>query len=655
MKRSRSIALLAVAACLLGTTAKAQEGVFTASQAAAGRTSYLVNCAGCHMRDLRGENEARPLTGANFMSTWAQRSAAQLIAYMQLTMPPPPATPGSLGAQTYANMAAFLLEANGASPGETQLTAATNVTIESVANGEMPPELLAALEEAAPAGGSPVVSRPTGLTVAGDVPDYSPVTDAMLLDPDPGDWIMIRGNYRAWNFSELSQINRDNVGGLRLEWIWSMAEGGNNEPAPIVHDGVLYVNHVDNTLQALDAATGELIWENHIGPAGLGGAMRGIAIYDDKVLMATKDARLVALNAANGETVWETIIGDRTQGGFSTSSGPLVIDGLVLQGLGGCTRFRDEKCFVSAYDVDTGRQVWKFYTVAKDFEPGGDTWGDVENTFRAGGETWITGSYDPDLGLTYWGVAQAKPWMPASRAQTVFDRGLYTNSTLALNAAEGTLNWYHQHAPGEALDLDEVFERVLVDADGRRLVFTIGKHGILWKLDRETGEFIDYKETVFQNVFDVIDPETGQPRYRADIVDHEIGEWVQACPSTEGGHNWQAMSYHAGSRRLIIPLSQSCLEIRQQWQHRQAGGLRCLHARRNLVRRATGAFLDGCIVDGRRARVRWRSRSHVQSRRRGNRRYSLGNPPQHIRSGFSADVQRRRPAVRGCHDGARRR
>lgn len=567
---------LFIAGLLAAHVARAQAGPFTAEQSAAGRTSYLVNCAGCHQRDLRGENEARPLRGTDFMNTWSDRTAGQLIGYLQLAMPPEPAGPGSLGAQSYANIAAFLLEANGAMPGDASLSAGSDVRIGAVADGNIPEPVLEALTAtpAAPAGAQPAeAARATGVTVAGDVGgSYRPVTDAMLRDPDRADWLMIRGNYQAWNYSRLDQINRDNVDELRLAWIWSMSEGGNNQPAPIVHDGILYLHHSDNTVEALDAATGELIWQNHVGPAASAGAMRGLAIYQDKILYSAKDARLVALNARNGETVWESIIGDRTEGGFANSSGPIVIDGKVVTGLGGCTRYRDEKCFISAYDADDGRQLWKFYTVARDLEPGGDTWGNVENVYRAGGETWITGSYDPVLNLTYWGVAQAKPWMPVSRGQSVHDRGLYTNSTLALNPDDGSLRWYHQHAPGESLDLDEVFERVLVDADGRKLVFTIGKHGILWKLDRETGEFIDYKETVFQNVFDRIDPETGQPEYRQEIVDQQFGEWVQACPSTAGGHNWQAMSYHQGSSRLIIPLSQTCLEIRAREVAFERGG-----------------------------------------------------------------------------------
>jgi alcohol dehydrogenase (cytochrome c) len=316
-------------------------------------------------------------------------------------------------------------------------------------------------------------------------------------------------------------------------------------------------------VQALDAATGELLWENRfasVAPSGT--APRGIAIFEDKLLVATRDASLVALDARTGSMVWKTDIAEQSDSEFTNTSGPIVADGLVIQGLAGCSRFQEEKCFVGAYRIDDGALVWKFQTVATGASKESETWGGLDELFRAGGETWITGSYDPELGLTYWGVAQAKPWMPISRGMTIHDEALFTNSTIALRTSDGSLAWYKQHAPGESFDLDEVFERVLVDLDGRPLVFTIGKAGILWKLDRETGEFVDYAETVFQNIYSSIDRESGTPRYREGIGQQQLGEWIQTCPGTQGGHNWQAMSFHAETARLIIPLSQSCGDMR---------------------------------------------------------------------------------------------
>ena len=365
--------------------------------------------------------------------------------------------------------------------------------------------------------------------------NYVPVTDAMLRDPDPGDWLMIRRNYQAWSHSPLTQINTGNVKQLQLVWSWAMNDSAAaNEPTPIVHNGVMYLANAGNIVQALDARTGELIWENRVGPDlsnGLG-AIRSLALYQDKVYLATTDVRLLALDARNGKIVWETRIADPSKG-YGNTSGPLIVQGKVIQGMGGCDRYKETGCFISAYDAQTGKQLWKFETVAREGTPGGDTWGKLPNLLRAGGDTWITGSYDPVLDLIYWGVAQAKPWMRAIRNTN--DKALYTTSTLALRPGDGSLAWYFQHVPGESLDLDTVYERVLVDAGGQNLVFTIGKDGILWKLDRKTGKFLDYKETVYQNVFDSIDKKTGEVHYRNDIVEQSPETWVRRVLPPKAG------------------------------------------------------------------------------------------------------------------------
>ena len=189
-------------------------------------------------------------------------------------------------------------------------------------------------------------------------------------------------------------------------------------------------------------------------------------------------------------------IGDRSKGDYGTSSGPLVAKGKVIQGLGGCQRTAKRSASSAPTTPTTGKQLWRFNTVAHDGEPGGDTWGTLPNLFRAGGESWITGSYDPDLNLTYWGTAQAKPWMPVSRGMSMNDDALYTSSTLALDVDTGKLAWHFQHAPGEALDLDDRLRaRARRRSAIRTCVFTIGKDGVLWKLDRKTGKYLGHKET----------------------------------------------------------------------------------------------------------------------------------------------------------------
>src|ERR1700704_4155444 len=243
-------------------------GPFTAAQAGAGATAYQANCATCHQPDLRGQGTAAPLAGQAFIGAWGSRPASELLSFMQLTMPP--GSPGTLSADTYSNIAAFILQSNGARAGNQPLTANTQVLINAVATGQA----------AAAAGRSaPPPAAPAGITVAGEVRNYVPVTDAMLRNPDPGDWLMIRRDYRASNYSPLSQITRDNVKNLRLVWSWAMNEGGTNQPAPLVHNGIIYLNNPGNIIQALDGKTGDVIWENRYGTNAAGAAMRGIALY----------------------------------------------------------------------------------------------------------------------------------------------------------------------------------------------------------------------------------------------------------------------------------------------------------------------------------------------------------------------------------------
>jgi len=556
--RRMAMYLAAVAALSVAVTSGQQPpsaGGFTAAQAVDGRAAYEGSCAGCHMPDLRGNNEAPALAGVSFLNTWRARPARELVQYIQTSMPP---GGPRVSIDQAIVLAAYILQTNGAQPGGQPLVETSAAAIGAIAGGQAQNTPQAAA--AGPAQGGAAAPRPApGLVITGEVPNYVPVTDAMLRNPPPGDWLMVRRNYQAGSHSPLTEITPANVGRLRLAWVWAMNEGGQSEPSPLVHDGIIYLINTGNIVQALDGRTGELIWEHHVGPVGPS-TMRNIAIYEDKVFVATQDARLVALEARTGRLVWDVPITARNKG-FTNSSGPVVIRGKVIQGLTGCARFQEDRCYISAYDANTGKQLWRFYTVAQRGERGGDTWGDVADMFRKGGETWITGSYDPDLDLTYWGVAQAKPWVAASRNMKTSDRVLYTSSTVALRPDTGELAWFFQHSPGESLDLDEVYERVLVDAGSRKFVFTIGKPGILWRLDRTTGEFAGLKETVFQNIFDRIDLESGVPRYRAEIMGARIGEWVSSCPSTEGGHNWHATSYHPGAGLLIIPLAQSCMEL----------------------------------------------------------------------------------------------
>ncbi len=559
---------LAVAGPLLG-----QETVrLVPDQVEAGRGVYERSCAECHRADLSGDFEAPELAGRNFRSAWRGAALGELLAVVRDM---PPEEPGTLSDAQYLAVTAFLLDANGAPADQGLLASGLEVgeVLDQVAAARArPAEETGATAEDAPAtpageGAEPPdePARAAGLTtVEGSIGPLTPVTDAMLRDPDPADWLMYRRTYDAWGYSPLDQIRRENVADLELAWVWAMADGA-NQPTPLVLDGIMFLANPGNIIQALDAATGDLLWEyrrqfpDDIRPGGFD-QLRNLALYEGKVFVATKDASLVALDARTGKTVWDTQVADPRKG-YTNVAGPIVVEGMVVNGINGCGRFHEDSCFITAHDADTGEELWRTYTIARPGEPGGDTWGDLPLHLRGGGDAWTTGSYDPALGLIYWGTAQAKPWVPASRGLSAADPALYTSSTLAINAADGSLAWYRQHVPGEALDLDEAFEQLLVDVDGRRLLFAIGKHGIFWKLDRETGEFLEHRETVYQNVFDHIDPKTGEVTYRPDIMKAGVGEWISVCPSTAGGHNWHAMAYSPETGLLITPLSQSCLEI----------------------------------------------------------------------------------------------
>ena len=391
---------------------------------------------------------------------------------------------------------------------------------------------------------------------------YRDISDAQLAAPEPGEWTWWRRGPDSQGYSPLDQINRDNVGDLTLAWVWGMQDG-RTQAGPLVRDGVVFLPNFGNVIQALDARDGTLLWEyQRKFPEGgrQGGLLRTLALWEDLVYVATTDAHLVALNARTGTVNWDVAIAD-TSKGYTNTSGPVVADGVVINGISGCQQFHEDSCFITGHDARTGRELWRTFTVAQGNEEDTQAWGDLPLPFRGGGDVWIPGSWDPELGLVFFGIAQAKPWMAVSRGLTTENSTLYANSTVALDPQTGTMAWYRQHIPGETLDMDEAFEQVLIDLDNRPYLFTIGKTGILWKLDRSSGEFLGLKETVFQNVFDTVDPVTGRVRYRQDIREMQFGEWLSVCPSTAGGHNWQSSAYYPPTRQLVIPLSQSCMDM----------------------------------------------------------------------------------------------
>jgi alcohol dehydrogenase (cytochrome c) len=560
---------------LIWATASAQSpafaGTYTEAQAVNGKKSYDHYCADCHHMSLKGSGHGPELAGPNFLAQWGARSTANFISYNREFMPPEAA--GSLSESTVVDIVAHILRVNGSVAGEQALRSDSDLLLGSVIGGE---QWLAShdVEQAEPepekkweswqaAGTIEGAARKASGFINREVPKFSPVSREMLRQPPAADWLSWRRTLDGQGYSPLSQVNRANVKSLKLAWVLTMRDGS-NQTTPLVHDGTMFLVNPENVVQAINAATGDVIWEfaYSFPPESktLAGPTRNIAIYQDKLFMATYDAAIVALDARSGKLLWRTVKADWSKG-FTHTSGPIMAGDVVVSGLNGCERFKKEGCFISGHDPDTGEELWRTSTIALPGDPNESTWGGVPPNLRAGGDTWIPGSYDPALDLFYIGTAQAKPWVAASRGMSVLDAALYTNATLALDSRSGKIVWYFQHIPGETIDMEVGFERVLVDIDGQQLMFTIGKDGILWKLDRKSGAFLDLAETMPQNVFESIDRKTGRVRYRQDIIDARVGDPIDVCPGIYGGHNWQATAYNPDNTTLIIPLHQLCVEM----------------------------------------------------------------------------------------------
>ncbi len=457
-------------------------GSYTSAQAARGRTTYVQHCAECHLADLKGSG-GPALVGSPFLSGWRTRTAQELFTVVKGTMPP--GAEGSLSDQAYLDILAHLLEANGHRSGAQPLRTDSAVLV-GAGDGAQDaplsrrPELAVAVSSP-----SPELQRDQDAPIAGavgpiqlvgrQVRSYTSVTDQLLQNPPPGEWLSWRRTLDGQGYSPLTHITRENVSRLRMAWAWSMGDGG-VQMTPLIHDGLLFLTAPGNVIQALDAKSGDIIWEyRRRFPTGSGGRgpMRTIALYQDKVFMTTSDAAVIALDARTGNLVWETQKAD-PKSGFSHTAGPIVANGVVVSGIQGCARFTKEGCFITGHDPSTGKELWRTSTIAVPPDPNNASWGRVPPGVRGGTDMWIPGSYDPRLDLFYIGTSQAKPWVPASRGTTVFDAVLYSNSTLALNPRTGKLAWYFQHVPGESMDLDSVFERVLIDVGDQQVLFTAG-------------------------------------------------------------------------------------------------------------------------------------------------------------------------------------
>lgn len=396
-----------------------------------------------------------------------------------------------------------------------------------------------------------------------DQPVYKPVTDSRLDKPEAENWLSYRGNYAGWGYSKLKQINTSNVKKLKLAWAYSTGMTEGHQSPPMVNNGYMYITTPNNQVIAFEAKTGKELWRyKKTIPAELSQlhpTNRGLALYGDKLYLATTDANLVALDAVTGKVLWTTPVADWKKGYYMTLA-PLAAKGKIMLGSSGGEY--GVRGFVAAFDAETGKEAWRTYTIPAPGEPGGETWpADAYKT--GGGSVWITGSYDKDTNLAYWGVGNAGPWMPDTRAGD----NLYANSVLALNVDTGKLEGYHQYHQNDAWDWDEVSAPMLIDVERKGKKFKslvhAGRNGYLWLLERTKGpiNFVDAWPYVTQNVFKSIDPITGRPTYDPAHTPG-TGKTVNFCPSLWGGKDWVPEAYNPDTGLIYIPANNNlCSEL----------------------------------------------------------------------------------------------
>jgi len=422
-----------------------------------------------------------------------------------------------------------------------------------------------------------------GQPVAAQAPRaFVPITDAMLQQPDSADWLMWRRTLDSWGHSPLDQINRRNVGDLRL--VWTRALGpGMQEGTPLVYDGVMYFPNPSDVIQAFDAVSGDLFWEYRRSlPADLAeyfpvpSINRNLAIYGDTIIDTSADDYVFALDARTGELRWQTQILDYRRGAQQTS-GPIIANGKVISGRGCEPEGGPEACVITAHDARTGRELWRRRTIAAPGEANGDSWGDLPDEARWHVGSWLVPSYDPQLDLVFAGTSVTSP-APKFALAGNDHKYLYHNSTLALEADTGEIAWYYQHIV-DHWDLDHPFERLIVETavapdatsvawinprlqrgERRKVVTGIpGKTGVVYTLDARTGEFLWATPTVQQNVLLEIDGLTGEAAVNPETLFVEIGQERTVCPTALGGKNWPAGAYDPQTNVMFFPLQNTCM------------------------------------------------------------------------------------------------
>ena len=389
--------------------------------------------------------------------------------------------------------------------------------------------------------------------------NYKPVTAERLLKPEDSDVLMIRRTYDGWGYSPLKQITPGNVARLQPVWSFSTGQVSGHEATPLVNNGVMFVATPGNQVLAIDAKTGLQLWR-YVNPPppdviNLHRTSRGVALYGDKVFFARAEAVLVALDAKTGSELWSATVEDNKKG-YYMSMAPLVADGKVIVGTSGGEL--GVRGFIAAFDPNTGKPLWKTFTIPEPGQPGSETWPKGDQWKTGGGSIWVTANYDPATKLAYFGTGNGGPWMGDQRPGD----NLYTSSTVAIDVATGAIKGHHQYDPNESWDWDEVSPPILVDykRNGRTVkgLIDIARDGYMWFLERSDGPitFVDAQPYVKQNVFRSVDPKTGRP----DVDPARkpgTNKLAEFCPSFWGGKNWPPIAFNPDTRMIYVPANEN--------------------------------------------------------------------------------------------------
>ena len=416
--------------------------------------------------------------------------------------------------------------------------------------------------------------------------EFPSVTDEMLQNPADGDWLMWRRTLDSWGYSPLDQVSRENVDELQLIWTRNLATG-TGEITPLAYNGILFVPQANDVIEAIDAKTGDFIWQYRRDiPEDLYGVVggnarnnRNLAIYEDRIINTSDDNYIFALDALTGNLEWETEILDYQVNSATHSSGPIIADGLAISGRSCRPWGGPNACVIVAHNASTGEEAWRRRLIPAPGEPGDETWGDVPFESRHHVGSWMVPSYDPELELIILGTSVTSP-APKFYLGGTDNKHLYHNSTLALDVATGEIRWYYQHM-NDHWDLDHPFERLLVETrvapdpdevtwinpnlqigETRKVITGIpGKTGIVYTLDRATGEFLWATPTVEQNVVIDIDGSTGEVTENPEVIFREAEQIVFVCPTWLGGKDWEAGAYSPITNVMYYPLRNTCANM----------------------------------------------------------------------------------------------